>query len=272
MNGSIQDKPTNQDKGIDQLLIKTDFSRDSRIRQSLRRKLLNESVIGKKVFLMKTNILQQRGTQLTATIVAIMLIVLLVTPQGVSFAQGVVHILQTWMLGDATTAVRVEGDFVAVPDENGKTIIQAVPDNVPEKIPEEGEPALAENISLEAAQELVDFQILQPGFIPEGYESQGVNVANAESVQMDYLIPYEIGLIGLTQTVAGGINGNAQVSFSNDIEPAEVLVNGTQGLWIANIGDFGLLVWEAGGVNYQLQLLGNLADLETALQIAESLY
>jgi len=272
MNGSIQDKPTNQDMDIDQLLINTDFSEDSRIRRSLKRKLLNESVKGNKVSSMKTNILQQRGTRLTATIVAIMLIVLLVIPQGISFAQSVVHILQTWMLGNATTAVRVEGDFVAVQDENGKTTIQAAPDNIPEGLPEEGKPALAENISFETAQELVDFQILQPGFVPERYESQGVNVANVERVQMDYLMPDDIGLIGLTQTVAGGINGNTQVSFSGNIVPAEVQVNGTQGLWIANAGDFGLLVWESGGVNYQLQLIGNLATLETALQIAESLY
>jgi len=256
---------------IEQLLINTDFSGDSQVRKSLKTKLLNESIKGKKVFFMKTNILQQRGTQLTVTLVAIMLIALLVTPQGVSFAQGVVHILQTWVLGDTTTAVRVEGDFIAVPDENGETIIQAAPDEIPEEIFEEGEPALAENISFETAQELVVFQILRPGFIPEGYESQGVNVANTESIQMDYMMLNEVGLIGLTETVSGGINGNAQVSFSSDIEPVEVQVNNTQGLWIANTGDFGLLVWESEGVSYQLQIIGDIANIETALQIAESL-
>jgi len=249
---------------INHLLMVADFSEDSLIRQSLKRKLLDDSVKGRGASFIKTNTLQRNRARLTVVIGAIILVTLLALPQSGSLAQSVIRILQTWRLGEATTAVRVDGDFAAVPGEDGQIIIQPAPQELPEDIPNEGGSALATNISFEAAQELVDFQILQPGFIPEGYESQGVNVANVESVQMDYMRLNEMGLIGLTQTVAGGINGNTQVSFSSDIEPVEVQVNGTRGLWMAATGDFGLLVWESDGVNYQLQLIG--------VQIAESLH
>jgi hypothetical protein len=44
-------------------------------------------------------------------------------------------------------------------------------------------------------------------------------------------------------------------------------VNGQEALW-TQAGDEGLLVWEAGGVNYQLV---GLSDLELALRVAESI-
>jgi hypothetical protein len=73
--------------------------------------------------------------------------------------------------------------------------------------------------------------------------------------------------MGLLQTAVGGTNGQVQVSFSSDMVAIDTVVNGQEALW-TQADDEGLLVWEAGGVNYQL--IG-LSDLELALRVAESI-
>jgi len=47
-------------------------------------------------------------------------------------------------------------------------------------------------------------------------------------------------------------------------------MNGQDGLWIATTDGFGMLMWDADGINYQLQLMG-VGDLELALRSADSL-
>jgi len=253
-------------------LAAADFSAESQVRQTLKRKLLSSK--GKEPFM---DPYVSRRTLLRLTLVGVILILILLTtsPLGASLAQTIVNITQTWYMGEGTTAVSVEGDFVAVPDENGETIIQPAPEGELESLPfeeliEEEPPALGTNLPFERATEMVSFKLLQPTFIPEGYVFQGATVSNAEKAQMDYLKFSDIGLIGLGQTVVGGINGDVQVTFTSDMTPVEVQVNGHDGLWIAAMDGFGMLIWEADGINYQLQLMG-VGDLELALRIAESL-
>ena len=57
------------------------------------------------------------------------------------------------------------------------------------------------------------------------------------------------------------------MTFSSDIVTVDTVVSGHQALW-TQADDEGLLVWEAGGVNYQLV---GLSDLELARRVAESL-
>jgi len=265
---------TNQrDIHIIHALAAVDFSRESRVRQNLRQKLLTKE----KEPIM--NSLAPRKPLLRLTIIGMILALFLfaASPMGVTLAQSIVNIVQTWRLGDGSTAVSVEGDFVAVPDENGDTIIQPAPAGGLEEPSLEGlaegeTPALDTNVSYEQAAELVSFKLLQPNsnFIPDGYEFQGVTVSNAESAQMDYIKFEDIGLIGLGQTVVEGINGDIQVTFTSDMTTAEVHVRGQDGLWVSTEDGFGMLIWEANGINYQLQLMG-VGSLELALQIAESL-
>ncbi len=61
--------------------------------------------------------------------------------------------------------------------------------------------------------------------------------------------------------------GEAQVTFTSDMEVKDVEVDGIKALW-AQAGDEGMLIWEANGVSYQLN---GVSELELALQIAESI-
>ena len=261
-----------RDMEIVHALVAADFSAESQVRQTLKRKLLNSK--GKELF-MDPFVPRRTLLRLTLAGVILTLILLAASPLGASLAQTIVNITQTWRMGEGTTAVSVEGDFVAVPDENGETVIQPAPEGELEEptledFIEVEQPALGTNLPFEQAAELVSFKLLQPTFIPDGYEFQGVTVSNVEKAQMDYLQFSDIGLIGLGQTVVGDINGDVQVAFTSDMVSVEVQVNGQDGLWIAAMDGFGLLMWEADGINYQLQLMG-VGDLELALRIAESL-
>jgi len=213
--------------------------------------------------------------------VVIILVALAFILPKTAVAQSIVNILRTWTLGNASTAVQVEGDFTVTSNESDEIVIQSATDKNldeinPEDFVDESQSPLEASLSFEDAANIVNFHIVQPAFIPEGYESQGVIVVNEEKIQMDYMKTTEIGLVGLTQTLVDGINGPIQLTFSDDIVPVDVQINGNDGLWITdpNVTDmnaFGILIWDDDGVNYQLQLMGSESNLETALKIAASI-
>jgi len=255
------------------ILATSDFSSESQVRQSLRRKLLSKG----KESTMNSLVPHKPYHRLTLMGILLALILLAASPMGNSLAQSIIDIVQTWKLGNGSTAVSVGGDFVAIPNENGEIVIQPAPaggldEPSIEELVEDGSPALDTNLPFEQAAELISFKLRKPDsdLLPEGYEFQGVTVVNAEKVQMDYLKFEDTGLIGLGQTVVGGINGEVQVTFSSDMTTIDVKVNGQDGLWISPSDGSGMLMWEADGINYQLQLMG-VGDLDLALRIAESL-
>jgi hypothetical protein len=89
---------------------------------------------------------------------------------------------------------------------------------------------------------------------------------NEGQASVEYINESEFGFFGLLQTAVGGENGDVQVSFTSDVEVTDVTVNGRDAIW-ADAGEEGSLIWEAEGVTYQLNGLG---DLDLALRIAES--
>jgi hypothetical protein len=256
-----------------QALATADFSAESQVRQTLKQKLLN-APIGEKERLMNTPIYQRSFVRLVVAGILIAFMIFALSPLGATMAQNLIETVRSWQLGENTTAVSVEGDFEAIQAEDGSTIIQPAPESP--DIVEEAAPRLAGDngrqvyldpaISLEAAQERVDFTIRQPTFVPEGYEFHGVVFINADQVSLEYFNEPEMRLFGLLQTAVGSGKDGAQVTFTSDVITQDVLVNGHEALWTSS-GDEGLLIWEADGVNYQLVGLGNL---ELALQIAES--
>ena len=257
-----------------QALAAADFSPESQVRQSLKRKLLNTHT-GKKERLMNTPIYQRSFVRLAVAAVIIAFLLLAVSPLGSTLAQSLVQIVKSWQVGENTTAVSVEGDFEAIQAEDGTTIIQP-PSESSEIFEEDAAVPEAEHnrqvtldptISFERAQGLVNFTLLQPTFIPEGYAFQGVVFISSRQVSLEYFNEPEVRLMGLLQTAVGGDNDDVQVTFSSDVIVENVIVNGHEALWTSS-GDEGLLVWEADDVNYQLVGLGNL---ELALQVAESL-
>ena len=266
-------KPREQE--IIQALATADFSAESQVRQSLKQKLLSAH-LGQKEHAMKTQFLQRSFVRLAFASAVMVLLILALSPLGASVAQSVVQIVQNWQLGENTTAVSVDGDFAAVPDENGDIVILPAPepDADQEEIPvDEGKVEQERNITLdptisfEQAQARVTFTLRQPSFVPEEYEFQGVVVGNSRQASLDYVNMKEGRLMGLLQTAVGGSHGNVQVTFSSDMTVVDTIVSGREALWM-QAGDEGLLVWEADGINYQL---AGLSDLELALKVAESL-
>lgn len=268
---------------IVQALASADFSADSRVRQTLKQKL-RQAPHGQKEFLMNTRLFQRSVGRIAVAAVVVVFLILALSPLGASLAQSLVQIVQDWQVGENTTAVSVDGDFEAVPDEDGEIVILPAPESAPdleempeiagegediqeEEIQEERQITLDPTISFDEAQTEVSFALRQPGFVPEGYEFQGVVLIHPGQVSLDYMNLADVRLMGLLQTAVGGSNGKVQVTFSSDTEVVETTVNGQEALWALD-GDEGLLVWEADGINYQLM---GLSDLELALQVAESL-
>ena len=270
---AVEDWPQMDRRELDiiQVLAAADFSAESQVRQSLKRKLLNPPA-GEKEHRMNTPIYQRSFVRLALAGILIAFLLLAVSPLGATLAQSIIQTVKSWQLDENTTAVSVEGDFEAVQAEDGSTILQSAPES-PE-IEEENTSirpqrtvVLDPAISFDLAQERVNFTLRQPTYIPEGYEFVGVVMINSSQASLDYFNEPEIRLFGLLQTAVGGENGGVQVSFSSDMIVKDVQVNDHEAVWIST-PDEGLLVWEADSVNYQLV---GLSSLSLALQVAESI-
>jgi hypothetical protein len=270
---AVEDWPQMDRRELDiiQALAAADFSPESRVRQSLKRKLLNTPT-GEKEYRMNPPLYQRSFVRLALAGILIAFLLLAVSPLGATLAQSVIQTLKSWQLGENTTAVSVEGDFEAVQAEDGSTVLQPAPES-PEieeeniSIRPQRTVVLDPTIPFDLAQERVNFTLRQPTFVPEGYEFVGVVMINSSQASLDYFNEPEIRLFGLLQTAVGGENSGVQISFSSDMIVKDVHVNGHEAVWIS-APDEGLLVWEADGVNYQL---AGLSSLSLALQVAESI-
>jgi hypothetical protein len=264
-----------RDLEIVQALMAADFSADSRVQQTLKQKLRSAQFGQKEHLIMNSQNFSRSFVRLAIAGLLIAFLILAISPLGASLAQSLIQTVQRWQLGENTRAVSVDGDFEATSDENGETAILPAPESSPdsEEIAPEQEAEQQRHITLdptlpfERAQARLTFTLRQPTFIPEGYEFQGVVVGHPGQASLDYIHRSENRLMGLLQTAVGGANGQVQVSFSSDMVVIDTVVNGQEALW-TQADDEGLLVWEAGGVNYQLV---GLSDLELALRVAESI-
>ncbi len=264
-----------RDLEIVQALIASDFSADSQVQQTLKQKLRSAQFGQKEHLIMNSQIFSRSFGRLAIAGLLIAFLILTISPLGAILAQSLIQTVQRWQLGENTRVVSVDGDFEAIPDENGETVILPALETSPdsEEIPPDQEAEQQRHITLdptlpfEQAQAEVTFTLRQPTFIPEGYEFQGVVVGHSGQASLDYIHRSENRLMGLLQTAVGGANGQVQLTFSSDMVAIDTVVNGQEALW-TQAGDEGLLVWEASGVNYQLV---GLSDLELALRVAESI-
>lgn len=264
-----------RDLEIVQALIASDFSADSQVQQTLKQKLRSAQFGQKEHLIMNSQIFSRSFGRLAIAGLLIAFLILAISPLGAILAQSLIQTVQRWQLGENTRVVSVDGDFEAIPDENGETVILPALETSPdsEEIPPDQEAEQQRHITLdptlpfEQAQAEVTFTLRQPTFIPEGYEFQGVVVGHSGQASLDYIHRSENRLMGLLQTAVGGANGQVQLTFSSDMVAIDTVVNGQEALW-TQAGDEGLLVWEASGVNYQLV---GLSDLELALRVAESI-
>ncbi len=193
-------------------LAEADFSAESMVRQTLKRRLLSTR-FGRNGQLINSPNLRRTIFRFSIAFLLIILLILAATPLGTTLAQTLIETIQTWRFGEHTTAVSVEGNFEALPDENGDTII--LPADELSTVQDEIEPGLGvessqeRHISLDPtipfdrAQELVTFTLKQPAFIPEGYEFRGAVVIRPGQASLEYANWSENRLIGLLQTAVG---------------------------------------------------------------------
>jgi len=114
--------------------------------------------------------------------------------------------------------------------------------------------------SVEEAQEEVDFTILVPEYIPEGYEFERaivIDIKDEKSVSLSYKKGVEI--LSLTESMGEEITGSLEGAEKVDI-------NGREGEYI-KMGMNKLLRWDCDGLS--LSLMGEL-DKEELLKVAES--
>lgn len=257
-------------------LAGADFSSESLVRQTLKRRLL-ATRFEKNGQLIKSRIPQSMIFRFSIAVLLTILLILASTPLGKTVAQTLIETVQTWRFGEHTTAVNVEGDFEAIPDANGDTIIlpaeesPAVQDEIEPEVEVESSQGryitLDPAVPFERAQGLVTFTLRQPAFTPDGYEFQGVVLSRPGQASLEYFNWSENRLMGLMQTEVGDSEDDVQVTFTSDMLVEDVTMGGVKALWTQD-GDEGLLIWEADGVSYQL---AGLSDVEFALQVAESI-
>ena len=113
---------------IVQALATADFSSESQVRLTLKQQL-RDAYLGQRKYPMRTQPFQRSFVRLAIASLALLLLILALSPLGASLAQSIVQIVQNWQVGENTTAVRVDGDFEAVPDETGATIILPAPES-----------------------------------------------------------------------------------------------------------------------------------------------
>lgn len=157
---------------------------------------------------------------------------------------------------------------IGIPDSEFKF---KIPEGANIKTREPGSSTLPEELSLEEAKERIEFEILTPEYLPEGYEFSHAAAYNtsetapdgqaAETVVLKYMKKEES--IVITETVYEA--ESPDTAIMNTAE--EVLINGAEGKYLS-LGNIKVLKWKLGSVD-----LGMTASLEKAelLRIAESI-
>jgi len=202
-----------------------------------------------------------------AFLLALLAALLVASPLSTSLARDAVRVMGRWLIGQHTRVRTVDGDFSVTRGADGRAVIAAPPEIRP--IEEATGAAGAEHsLDFAAAQAATDFRLKMPLELPEGYAFQGVVVSSPTEAQLEFLkLPPGAGLIGLLERRAGPGDDESAVVATADVEVVSLTVDGRPALWM-DAGEEGLLVWEAGGVSYQL---AGLSDAEAALQVARSL-
>jgi hypothetical protein len=298
--------PTEYRQALDlaRILTTADFSVESRVRQALRRRLLNrigvrEGWQRRKEYVMHTFFRQRYpAVILTAVVLAAFLVVTLAWPGALTAAaQGIEAFVQSLWLGEHTLLQRIAPEQVmelgdgqiaieGVPVdghqpqielrqrlEDERLTIEGILVDVGEAemfagIPEEGWEfhyvEMQRFDTIKEAQEAASFTLRLPDYLPEGYAFSEALVIG-DSIMLHYDGPGE--KISLGQTVVGEEPGKV-VSYGvvsvSEAPVQKVTVNGQDAGWAESV-----LVWEADGISYRLS--GPSLSLEEAIRIAESL-
>lgn len=264
------------------MLVTTDLSAESRVRHTLRRRLLNQ--IGtregwqlRKEYVMRTFFRQRRAAVILASaVLAGLLVVTLAWPGGLTAAaQGIYDVIQSIVLGPHTQAVQIDFQTKSEPRPLPadlwiiRTDIGSFGGNAPPGV----EPTVRTLTSFEDAQAATNFYLRTPIDLPEGYALREVKLAPIGGTSWAILFYGGSGHDIILAQMPGGPqpsdDPNVAVSvasgFITDGTLEEVRLDGRPAVW----ADGHSLMWEADSVSYMLGGLG--LSLEETIRIAASL-
>ncbi len=286
-------RPTEYRQALDlaHTLATTDFSAESRMRHTLRRRLLNgtearEGWYRQKEYVMRTFFRKRRlVVTLASAVLAAFLVVALAWPDALTaMAQSIRDFVQILSVGEHTTVYQVDPDSAAsrpqwTPSARPRVELRwTIRTPIGEFSNNAGfgqDPTVHYCNTFDEAQAITPFNLRQPGYLPDGYVFLDAMVPPppANEAFLFYKSPDDkIVLIETpvytrvevidetTMTVAGVWFG---LTTEEPVE--EVAINGQRAAWIESYG----LVWEAEDIIYILG--GPSLSLKEAIRIAESL-
>jgi|CXWL01.1.fsa_nt_gi hypothetical protein len=270
-------------------LIAVDFSAESQVRHSLRRKLLAQvgKAQGRKETRVNTypypNPLRQRLLTAVGGALALLLLMMLLYPGGPAVAaQSIENGAKLIILGAYSTAQRIEAQVTGKPMPENEWHIELYPgfgvggNGLPGT-----NPTVTTATTFDEAQQTAAFDIRQPAYLPEGYILQEIKLApiwtgpgallfpNTPNAYLFYENANSVIVIAQSPVGSQSLGDNASigqfVGFATNGWMKEVEFDGHKAAW----AEGNILVWEKDEISY---LLGgpNLA-LEEAIRIAESL-
>lgn len=270
-------------------LAATDWSGESRVRQSLRRKLLNriDAREGRKGTAMKTYPhygLRRRLLIGIGSALALLLVMMFLYPGGPTvFAQGIGNGAKLIVLGAYSTAQQVEARVTGKPLPDNAWHISIFPgygeggNGLPGT-----NPTVRSVADLKEAQKIASFQIKTPGYLPEDYSLREVKLAPIWTGPGALLFPSAPNVylfyggsdsdVVVVQKPVGPQPGSppdtevgTAVGFMTNGTLEEVDLDGRKAAW----ADGRLLMWEADGISYLVG--GPKLSLDEAIHIAKSL-
>jgi len=286
-------RPTEYRQALDlaRTLATTDFSAESRMRQALRRRLLNrigtrEGWYRQKEYIMRTFFRKLRlVVALASAVLAAFLVVALAWPDALTaMAQSIRDFVQILSVGEHTTVYQVDPDSAASrpqwtpsarPRVELRWTIRTPIGDYSNHAAFGQDPTVHYCSTFDEAQTITPFRLRQPDYIPEDYAFLDAMVPPppANEAFLFYKSPDDkIVLIEMpvytrvevidetTMTVAGVWFG---LTTEEPVE--EVTLNGQRAAWVEGYG----LVWEAEDI---ICILGGPdLSLEEAIRIAKSL-
>jgi hypothetical protein len=286
--------PTEYRQALDlaRTLATTDFSTESQVQQSLRRRLLNGIGAGeerqqRKGYIMRTFFWQRYPAMaLAAVILTALLVVILVWPGALTAAaQSIENFVQSLSLGPHTSVYQVSPELAtthptkappATPEvkqrSDGWTIRTAIGNFGGNVLP--GHDATVRRFdTFDEAQAVTSFNLRRPGYLPADYALREAMVATGGTIFLFYGGPEgDIILVQWPVSDRGDKLSDNQTATTvfmigtlTDKPIEEVAVNGQSADWVEGHS----LMWEADGVSFTLG--GANLSLDEATRIAESL-
>jgi len=262
-------------------LVTTDFSAESQVRQTLRRRLLNqvdarEGWQRRKEYVMHTFFRKRHpAVILTAVVLAALLVVMLAWPGALTAAaQGIYNVVQRIIVGPHTEAVQIEelrsdpGEPRPLPSGmwHVKTEIGNFGGDV---LPPGVEPTVHSVTDFVEAQELTSFYLRAPNHLPEGYTLREIKLVPGHAFLFyggagHDIILFQM-LVGPQPSDDPNVGIAVKTGWVTDGSLEEVELDGRKAAWV----DGHSLTWEADGISYTVGGLD--LSLEEAVRIAESL-